>query len=71
MNFRNVFYWIFGSLCILAGVLVASGIAAGGFSAFSSLDSVLALVVALLLLMFGGLLWIGVAVITISKKGQV
>ncbi len=70
MNFRNVFYWILGSFCILGGVLVSSGIAAGGFGAFSNIDSILALVLSLLLIMFGGLLWIGVAVITISKKSK-
>jgi hypothetical protein len=68
MNFRNMFYWIFGSLSILAGVMVASGIAAGGFSSFERIDTILAMIVALLLLMFGGLMWIGVSVITLSRK---
>lgn len=68
MNLRNVFYWMFGSVCMLAGILVASGVAAMGFSALSNLDVVLALIISLLLIMFGGLLWIGVSVITLSNK---
>ncbi len=70
MNFRNLFYWMFGAISLLGGIVVASGIAAGGIPNITKLDSILGLVVSLLLIMFGGLLWIGVSVTASFKKEQ-
>lgn len=66
MNAKNIFYWFLGSVSILFGSVIASSLALDNKSHLAAgqenPDLWIALIVALGLVMFGGFLWIGIAV---------
>lgn len=59
MNSKNLAYWLGGSVSLLLAMLLVSGLELG----VASLDTnaLLTMAIALLLVMFGGLLWVGLA----------
>ncbi len=65
MNSKNIAYWLGGSVSLLLAMLLVSGIELG----VSALDTnaLLTLVIAFLLTMFGGLLWVGLAMTAREK----
>lgn len=67
MSIRNLLYWIFGAISILIGVMVASGLSTAGTAGLSNANVILGASIAFLLILFGGLLWIGVAVAASEK----
>jgi len=68
MSIRNLLYWIFGAVSIMIGMLVTSGLSSLGMTGFLNINVFLGMAIALLLILFGGLLWIGVAVSASEKQ---
>lgn len=59
MNSKNIGYWLGGSVSLMLAMLLISGLQLG--VATLDTNALLTLAIAFLLTMFGGLLWVGLA----------
>lgn len=60
-NWKVAGLWVLGAICLLFGSIIAGGLGAGNFN---DAGASLALLIAFVLFLLGGLLWISVSVAT-------
>ena len=59
-NWKMVLFWVLGTVCVMAGSMVSGHLESG--PGVTGTSYTFALVVAFVLFMLGGLLWISVAI---------